>query len=328
MKKVIALTIGLLILATAGMAQTKEQEKANQRYTQLHKKYAQNTRDVLILVELADFYADTTNPMYNLPMAIKYIDSAKHNYIQIIEDNERYDEARKAIKRGITIPLIKEKKQNITVAARNYVANSTTITELELDNFAIAFAGDKQVIRSIERQRINSKWREAQRINTFESYLEFQEKYPNTAESELATSSIEQLAKNMFKKCETDEEVDLMMAQYRTLPAVQQAATQHKAYLAFRQAEKKNTISAYRKYMKDYPSGDNYATAMNRVGSLMISQFSSLNTADDLVDFVLINSDNPMADQAMERLRNMILVEQDMHAMSLYLMYFHFYSSV
>ena len=321
MKRLITIIFSLMIITSVGLAQNHSKNSYDQLFTKLYKKYSEAPQDIIILMDMAEFYSDTNknNAYVDLPKAKKYIDSAEYYFRKIINDKDEAKAARNLIKKGIKIEPITELRNNIIKIARTYVKNTKGMSEIEIGNFSEAFATDLQIIRAVEHQRIYIEWENTQRENSFDAYVAFQKKYPNTKESEIANDKMKQLAQQLFVKCKTNEEIDKQLEPYKEIPAVVQTAIQHKAHIAYLQAEKNNTIKAYRKYIKQYPSGDDYAKAMNKISELLVSQFSTLTSTQDLVDFISMNEDSPMADQAMNKLRNKILYEQDLYALDLYL---------
>lgn len=318
MKK-LTLLMACLAVVMLAQAQNKQQDYYKNQYTKLYKNYVKNPSNVVNLVQMAEFYANQDNQMFSLPMAMKYITSAEQNYIAIIEDNSRYAEARSAVKKGVTISSVRQQKQYIVMAARQFVAKNDSISNVELDNYASAFASDPGTMRVIESQRMKASFNSAVKMNTMEAYLQFQKTYPGTNEADEAGRAIEKLASSAFRTATTEEEVDARLEPYKHIEAACKAATRQKAHIVYLEAEKVNTIKAYRDYMVLYPSGDDYALALDRVSGLMESQYSQMSSAEELADFVAYNGDNPLSDQAMERLRSMILENQDVNALKIYL---------
>ena len=319
MKNLLTFILCLIVLTPTVMSQEREKGYYKQQFTKLSRIYSENPQNVINLLDMAIYYADTNNPIMNLPKAKKYIDSAEYHFKLAINNTLEPKLARKILKQGVTIEKIIDQKKEITKIARAYVKKNDRMNAVEISNFAEAFEKDGYIIRDIEQRRIYAEWDKTQKENTFEAYLAFQNKYPNTAESETANDKMKVLAKELFRKCKTDAEVDNQLEPYKQIAAVKYAAIQHKAHLAYLQAESINTIRAYRRYIKHFPSGDDYAQAMNQISKLLVTQFSSLTSAQDLVDFIVMNGDDPMADQAMIKLRNKILYEQDLYALDLYL---------
>ena len=303
----------------AGYAQNKQSGYYESQYAKLYKNYVKKPNNVVNLLAMAEFYANSENPMFNLPMAMKYVTTAEENYVQIIEDDKRYAEAKDAIKRGITITSVRQLKQFILMSARQYVKDHSTITNMELDNFAQAFSSDPSTVRLIEAQRMRSNYNTTKQTNTIEAYLHFIKTYPGTAEAEESANIIAQRAVELFNTATTEEEVDRRLAPYVEVPQVVKVATKQKAHIAFLAAEKRNDVKAYRDYMVLYPSGDDYAVALERVGQLLEGQYEKMTSPDELADFIQLNGDNPLADQAMERLRRLITDQRDGRALELYL---------
>lgn len=315
MKKILFLVLCVVCFGSA-MAQENEYQA---QYSKLYKDYIKDPNEVVNLILMCDFYCDQQNPMRSLPLAMKYISSAESNYIAIIEDNSRYPEARRLVKRKITINTVRDKKANVINEAYAYITTSDDLSDAELDNYAKAFAEDVQILRSIEKRRIRAALNEAKRENTITSYSNFQAKYPGTNEAEEAEKCVMQLASTIFCNAHTEAEINKMAAPYKDNPSVMRAANRQRAHLAYVQACKLNTIKAYSDYIRQYPSGDDYVEALDRIDHLMEVQYSSLSTPQEYVDFISANVENPLAEQAMEQLRKMIVNNHDVSAAKLYL---------
>ena len=319
MKKSLAILVAVMAMALTSQAQEKQQGYYESQYAKLYKNYVKKPDNVVNLLAMAEFYANAENPMYNLPLAMKYICAAEENYVAIIEDEKRYAEAKEAIKKGVTVTSVRNQKQFVLMSARQYIKDHTSITNAELDNFALAFAKDPSTMRLVEAQRMRSNFVTTRQTNTIESYLWFAQSYPGTSEAEEAMNCVAQKAADLFKSATTEEDVDRRLEPYKDIASVVRVAVRQKAHIAFLAAEKRNDVKSYRDYMVLYPSGDDYGTALERVAQLLEGQYEKMTTPEELADFVQHNGDNPLADQAMERLVRMITENHDAKAMRLYL---------
>lgn len=321
--KQFAILVACVVVACTSQAQDKQREYYEAQYAKLNKAYVKKPGNVVNLLAMSEFYSNMDNPMNNLALAMKYVCSAEEVYVAIIEDDKRYAEAKEAIKKGVTITSVRQQKQLVLMSARQYIKDHTSITNMELDNLAQAFAQDPVTMRLIESQRMRSNYNTTLQTNTIEAYLHFIQTYPGTAEAEESLNHIAEQAAELFKSATTEEEVDRRLEAYRDIDVVRRVAVKQKAHIAFLAAEKKNDAKAYRDYMLLYPSGDDYATALDRVSQLVEEDYDKMRSPEELAEFVRLNGDNPLADKAMDRLRKLITEQHDGKALELYLDKFH-----
>ena len=114
MKKLL-LTLASCLLVLSATAQSSSADSLGDyeaRFTKLHKAYAKSPKDVETLFNLAHFYFDNSNPMRNLPMAMKYIQSTEKQHIRLIEA-DKTGELTRLVRNGITLISIRQTKQSI-----------------------------------------------------------------------------------------------------------------------------------------------------------------------------------------------------------------------
>ena len=121
MKKT-ALSLLLLLAATSLWCQDDSvANRFREQYARLGKEYSQSPDNVVILMEMADFFSNPDNPHYNLPLAAGYAKKAEAIYTLWVPDKKKYREVQKFIRKGITIPVIRQKRKDIEAQAVLYV---------------------------------------------------------------------------------------------------------------------------------------------------------------------------------------------------------------
>lgn len=319
MKKALMFAL-LLVAARMGMCQSgADSEYYNNRYTELYKAYVGNPSDVETLLALSSFFYDKENPHYNLPQAMRYICKAEDTYVQWVNDDARYEATIKLLKKDINIKTIREQRQQIESVALAYVKANRSMDAGELTAFGAAFANTSEVLKIIQSKLIGEEYAQAQKENSIEGYYQFLTAYPGTAEAEAAEQALAGLGQRYFSCMENVAAVDSAVAPYAKSKSMTRAAYRQKSKIAYADACRLNTVAAYKDFMDRYQSSDEYSRALERVEGLKSGQYNTLKTAKQLADYAEANSDDPSAEQAMARLRKMILEDKDVPAAVLYL---------
>ena len=104
-----------------------------------------------------------------------------------------------------------------------------------------------------------------------------------------------------------------------------------KSRIAYWHASQINSEDAYSRYLERYPRGDYYMEALERLQQLRNDAFGTLVTPEELAEYAQSHGDEPLADSALARLRNMVTQERSQRAAHIYLSQFSLdqeYSSV
>ena len=315
----IIVCIATMAFATGLWAQKTDESHYTSQYNKIYKAYLREPDDVDNLLNMAAFYADTANPMRDYPVAMRYASEAESLYVTILEDRDRYKEAKKLIKKKITVSMVRQAKQNVIVSARRELASDTPMSEQELDKYTEAFSNDQRTLRLVESKRLQSRYLQAQAANTLASYRAFIESYGSTHEGEEAATKMGTLAYSLVENATTEAEVDRRLSGYLDLEPVHNAAMRKKSALAYSALTDKPSPQAYRDYLKKYPGSDGYSTVLAKMDELTNKEFEHLHTARQYADFAINYPDNPLAEEAMTRLKKLILEKRDMNALKIYL---------
>lgn len=321
MKKLILLTALLLSSSFLWAQETASHPGSFQsQYAKLYKAYAARPNDVACLVDMAQFYSQKENPMCNYAMAMKYIRQAEERYVSMVEDQSQYREVTRLIKKKVTVTSVRQLKQHIIEAARQYVSNSENIiTIAEMDNLVSSFKGDAVIMKNIDSRRLSISLETARKENTLNSLYEFVQKYGTTIEGEEVAKEMGDLAAKVFSQLSTEEEVDNMAKPYQDIEGVKRAAIRRKSTIAYSRALEVNTTDAYRAFIAAYPSGDEYMDALDNLDGLLAMEFAALEDPQEIVAFIQRNEDNQLTMEAMKKLRQLIREKQDVAAAKLYL---------
>lgn len=321
MKKLLLFAVAFMALGPL-FAQTTDTLGADyyrSEYAKVYKSYTKDPENVANILSLAQFYSMQGNPMRNLCLAMKYATQAEQLYVSMVEDNNKYKEVSRLIKKKITVVSVRQERQRIVDATQAYLLSDADISPMELDNIAATFSGYPLVVKQTERRRMLLLFQNALVDNTLPTYKAFVDRYPGTNESEECQSRMSTLAAQLFADMESIEEIDRAVADYRDFDGVVRAASRRKGSLAFAQAEELHTVEAYRSFLSNYPSAVEYDDALDRLDGLLEMEYATLTSSKDLADFALRNPDSELSEKAMQQLRRRILDERDIPTLKLYL---------
>ena len=289
-----------------------------ERFTRLNRAYAKEPDNVEALYNMAQFYFDNSNPMRNLPMAMKYIQRAEARHIVLLEE-DRFGELTRLARKNITLSTLRQTKQAIVDAAYNTLEVRTDMSRVELDTYLDAFGIDIDLVRLLRQRRINQVYDEDLRKGTAESYYHFIDIYPGTNEAEQMEDRLSRLAPSLFEGVTSEAAADTIAARFPLSPSVARAASKQKSRLAYAEAVRRNTIVAYNDFLNRYPSSDENVQAREKLSHMLESQYASLKTAKEYADFVIANADNDLADSALAQMRHIIVRDRDINAARFYL---------
>ena len=311
--------LATVLLVVSLSAQNSDDSKYTDQYNKLYKAYVKEPYDVSNLLAMAMFYSDTANPMQDYPMAMKFASQAESLYVAIIEDNDRYREAKRLIKKNITVPVVQQTKRHVVLEARRHLVKEEFITEEQLDKYNEAFKNDSYTLQLVESRRIQTKYRLAQETNTLAAYRSFISSYGSTQEGEEAASNMGMLASSIVSNAKTESEVDRLLDGYLDMDPVRDAAFRKKSAIAYANLQNNPSPKAYQDYLKKYPGSDGYSTVLARMDEQLNQEFHHLHSARQYADFAINYPDNPLADEAMSRLKSLITDQRDMEALHIYL---------
>ena len=310
-----------LVWLLAAVPAHSQQEDYAERFAALARAYAQEPTSVENLYNLAQFYFDNSHPMRNLPKAMQYILQAESRHIDLLKENE-HSTLTKLLRQGITINTIRQTEEAIYEAAYGTVKHRTSMTNDEIDAYLDAFGDDAVMVRLLRQHRIDLAYREDLQRGTPQSYYHFIETYNGTNEADRMEEQLSRVAADLYARCRTVAEVDSVAAHYPLSLSVKRAAAKQRSRLAFAEACRTNTVAAFKQYLKQYPSSDEYVEASERLDALVEREYHTLRTVRQYADFADSNADNALADKALEQVRRMALEQRDMEAMRLYLQRF------
>ena len=319
--KRLLLMLCLSAIAFAASAQDDPADASQyaRQYNKLYKTYVKEPENVASMLALANFYADTVNPMRNYATAMKYVTSAEQRFVTILEDRDKYREVSRLLKHKINLQLIRQTKYSIILKARNHLDNETTLDETTLDSYADAFRNDQSTMRLIDYRRMQSRFNQANETATLEAYKKFIDSYAATEEGEEAMKSIALIAEKTVAAAQREKEVDSLLEGYLDIPTVREAAQRRKSAIAYNALLSNPSPQAYRDFITRYPGSNEYSLVLERMETLIHDQFNQLSTPRQYADFALENPDNPLAEQAIAKLKSLITEQRDIEALHIYL---------
>ena len=292
------------------------------RYAQIYKAYAAEPDDIAVLVEMAEFYQQKNNPMRNLPMAMKYAARAEKNYLAIVDDKQQYKVVSRLIRNKITVASVRQLKSKILDETRRYIADNPTLPESEMVLLRNVFASDSVVLRELERQHYNHDFDKARSTGTLAAYYLFLKNHEGTAGAEYARNEIAHLMQQQFADVSDVSYVDSVVHPFADCSYIMQLGARHKSRIAYSHATAQHTVEGYRHFLRSYPQSDEYSDALEQIQQLLALQFNNLRTPKEYAAFALHNPDDTLADIAMTRLRDMVLLRHDQEALTVYMQNF------
>lgn len=291
-----------------------------EQYVRLSKEYSKAPDNVANLMELATFYSMLENPHYNLTLAAGYARRAEELYTAWIQDKGRYRDVQKLIRKGITIPVIRQKRKDLEAQAVLYVRSHVPKIDLaEATAFIETFSDNDEIVKRLRAKVLADTFEKVCQENTIEGYYSFIQAYPNTAEADSAEAALARLAPRFVSQFESEAAVDSAVSDYPASSALQQAAMRQKSRIAYLSARKENSMESYSDYLERYPRGDYYLETLDQLQQLRNIDFGLLSTPEELADFVESHSDDPLADSALAHLRNMVIKDHSQKAAQIYL---------
>ncbi|MBR1644917.1 MAG: PD40 domain-containing protein [Bacteroidales bacterium] len=285
------------------------------------RRVADDPRDIEALVGLASICSHTESRLCNLPMAIRYADSAETHYVAMMDERKARRQLTKLLKRGINLNSVRQTREQVLTSAFDYVAAHPHLGTEELDQLYDAFVGERTpaLTQLLASRRRAAAFAAVCRENSMDAYLAFVQRYPSTAEADECQHRMGQRASQLFASAMTERQVDSLLRPYAQVPSVARSAMKRKSTLAFAAASRRGTPDAFLDYLNRYPSGDEYMQAVDALDALDSTALRYLTEPEQIVQFIHSHAASPLATQAMERLRTMIVQHHNVEAAQLYL---------
>jgi len=306
MKKVLLALLALLFCFSANAQSQEVSDRYSEECNRIYQAYLSDPTDLVNLYAMADFYRNQQNPMRDLGLAIKYARQLEEQYVISLSERKQFKELKSLIKRGITLDSVRMLKHAIEQDAISYVQHAPRMTQEEMTVLAASFRGVPEVIKVVERRRQDASFSEIRKTNSLWAYKSYVEKYKGSEKAQEALRTMTLMADSIFGLATSVEDVDEMMRGLEEYDGIARLAVKRKASLEYVIAVEEHTEEAYRNFLSKYPSADEYDDALEQLEVLLNTQFVSLKSARQLADFAHKNSDSPLAEKAMEKIRYLV----------------------
>lgn len=308
MKRILSI-VPVMLMAFALQGQNDSLLNAyGEQYVRLSKIYAKAPDNVANLLDMADFFSQTENPHYSLTLSAEYSRRAEEQYVEFLKDKDRYRDVQKLIRKGITLPVIRQKSKNVESLAVLYVRSHVPqMDAAESEAFLRAFPDNEEIGKRLRAKALATSYEQVCRENTLKGYYTFLVGHRGTAEADSAEAALARMAPRYYSACATEAATDSAAAAYPASNAMQYAAMRQKSRIAFAAACSENTVESYSAYLERYPRGDDYIAALSRLQGLRNSDFGLLQTSEELADYAEANAEMPLADSALAKLRRMVV---------------------
>ena len=288
--------IGLLLLLLLPLFAKGQTVNYEAQCTRIYQAYIDDPSNVGTLLDMAEFYRDSLNPMCNYGLAIKYARQAEEHFVEMLGNRKRYKEVTALLKRRVSIDSIRLLKRYIEEQAIYYVGHSPELTQADLTALGNAFRGYPEVIKVVEQRRLGESFLDTQKERTMLAYRLFEEKYRGSEPAMEARRQLIHLADSLIQQALTEQEVDDIVRGYEAYDAVARMASKRKATLAYAGAVEMHTEEGYRTFLSRHPSADEYAIALEQLDLLLRTRYAALRTPRQLADFARQNPDSPLAE--------------------------------
>ncbi len=323
MKRLVLLLLAVFVAEVAVGQDDSVLSVYRDRYVQMSKEYAKNPDNVANLMDMAEFYSQTDNPYYSLTLAAQYAKRSEVLYTAWVQDKGRYRDMQKLIRKGITIPVIRQLRKDIEAQAVLYVRSHVPqMDRAEATAFLEAFAENSEIAKRLQAKALSDAYSEASNENTIKGYSSIILAHPNTAEAEAAKTELERLLPRYMSQFENEAAVDSATATLPSNSTIRQAAMRQKSRIAFWEACRVGSEKAFVRYLERFPRGDYYMEALDRLQQLRKDDYKTLTTPEELAEYAKEHSDDPLADSALAKLRHMVTRERSQRAAQIYLAQF------
>ena len=321
MKKTVLLFVFVGCLQTIfAQSDTNYVDFYRKEYNRVYKNFEKDPQDVVNIVELAEFYSAKSNPLKSYSLAIIYFSDAEKKYIALVNDNSKYKEVNKLIKKKISITSIRKKKNSVLDDALAYVKEGA-MSRSECDDYMKAFEMYPEIIKELKHVESKLAYLECVNSGMITSYANFVLTYPNSKYTNEALQKVSSYVLSRIDDAKTEDAVDSAITIFVN-DSIIWYANKKKTKIAYRNALKLNTAEAYRTFLSKYPSCDEYVLALEKMDKLLLAKFEELETPRDYAQFATEYVDNSLADRAMDSLINMILNKKNIEALDIYLEHF------
>lgn len=311
----------MLCLAAVSVAQGTADSVAidfPRQYNKLYKAYLDDTNDVAAMLELSAFYSQENNPMHSYSLAMKYANEAVVKYRAMVASGSDHRRVTRFIKKGITIEVAQQRREEALLQASKYVVVSKSITEAELDDMSRNCGDSPAMQRLLEKKRIILDCDQAQKENTLTAYKTFIQRYPGTPEAYDCQVLMGKMAARMFEKAGSSREVDSMAQPYKDITTVTRAAQDRKSALVFDTVQARGNVNEVYRYLSKYPYTSQYVEALDVVDAELEKQLDLITEPRQIIDFIHQNETSPLSDMALKKLRHMFVDEHNTLAAQLY----------
>ncbi len=312
----------LLLLAVAGFYAAAAQDSVvdyRARYQQLYDQYVEEPTNVATQLFLADFFRDPANPLFDYVSAMNYINGAERRYLSIVNERSAYKEVSRLMKQKVTVARVREVKHQIIDSASAWLYRGPDLSPSQLDSWVKAFEGIPTIQRQLASKRLQMLYRQTCEAHSLDAYLQFVKSYPGTAESEQCEAAMGTLAASLVAPIEREGRVDTLLAPYSEVASVRRAAMRRKSAIAYARMQLHPSSQAYRDFLTRYPGSDEYMLVMGQMDAVLVQEFNGLTTPRQYADFAQNHPDNPLAEEAVSRIKHMILDDHDARALDIYL---------
>ena len=290
------------------------------QYLKLCKELKSNPNDIGTQYHLAQFYADTNNSMRNITLAMKYISQAETSYTAALQDKKRYRETIRLIRRHITLSVIREERRSITNTMFHELStDSTRYSEAQLRDIVNTFANETAIKRQVDRKRLQQSLLHTLQTGSTDAYHQFIQNYRGTEAALVCGNELGLMMERQLISAQTPQQVDNIAGAYADVENVERAIKKRKASLAYEDARRQGSAEAYLQFLKFYPYANEYINALDAYDSLRLMESRKVSTARELADLALHSNNVAIVNDAMRRLRSMIIDGHNTEAARIYI---------
>ena len=311
------MALALTALTVAAQPGTDAKEYI-MRFERANKAYADSPESVDALFDMAMLYFDNSLPLRNLPLAMTLASKAEANYMALIKE-DKHSELTRLVRRGIVLATVQQLRQAVRDAALIEARQRNDFDKVETETYLDVFGGDEEIARIVRQKRLQRMLDSDMQAGTPQAYYHIIETYPHTNEAVQAETMLGTLASSLFENLDNEDDIDTVAARYPASPSVARAAVRKKSRMAFAIAAEENTVESYKAFLRRYPMSDEAQQARDILDNLLLMKYSTLRTAKEFADFADSNSDNELADNALNQIRRIINYNRDVQAARLYL---------
>ena len=329
MSRRLILMMTFCLLAVGVQAQNPD-ESYDARFVRLSRAYARNPRGVENAYQLSLFYFDNSNPLRNLPLAMRYVAIAEDQHVDLLQRN-RVSDLVKLQRNGITLVTIRDLRMAIADAAAESVKLRTDLTMAEIDSYLETFGENEELAKLLRSRRYKLIFADVLAHGNADACYDFITTYSGTSEADQLDERLGRMMAAVMDTLPTQAAVDQLVSRYPQSTSVARVAARCKARLAFAEADDLGSIEAYNAFLAQYPASDESEVARERADHLLELDLAKRQTAMELAHFADSNADQLISEQALARLRHLIYATQDAAAAQYYVDHFKldaFYSEV